>query len=122
MEVDDKASDIVHLVHKALFFSFSSDFLNPSSHVNILGTNLSSQLNEVLRATSIATKAVNARGDTVTAHLQDFPRRIEKLAAHGVARGAATALTLAHMESPGNNFLGLDPNPPGLDCDKVVEL
>lgn len=83
---------------------------------------MSAQLQELLQAATIATNGVNARGDTMVARLQDVPPRAEDIATHGVRRGAATALTLAQLES-GENFLGLNPQPTeDVDADEVVEL
>lgn len=69
----------------------------------------------MLQDASVATVAVNARGATMVTRLHDIPYRVEEIAMHGVARRAAAALTLAHLDSPGNNFL------PGLDNEEVAE-
>ena len=51
---------------------------------------------------------MNARGDTVTAHLQDIPNRIREVAGHGVRRGTAVALTTAQFEI-GHDLLQVEP-------------
>ena len=51
---------------------------------------------------------MNARGDTVTARLQDIPNRIREVAGHGVRRGAAVALATAQFET-GHDLLQVEP-------------
>ena len=51
---------------------------------------------------------MNARGDTVTAHLQDIPNRIREVAGHGVRRGTAVALAMAQFET-GHDLLQVEP-------------
>ena len=50
---------------------------------------------------------MNARGDTVTARLQDIPNLIREVAGHGVRRGAAVALTTAQFET-GHDLLQVE--------------
>lgn len=60
---------------------------------------LTAQLEALQEAAGDATSALNARGDTLEARLQDVPMRAREVALHGVRRGAAVALTMAQMRS-----------------------
>ena len=51
---------------------------------------------------------MNARGDIVVARLRDIPRRVQKVARHGVCRGAAVALVIAQYQS-GHDILQVEP-------------
>ena len=55
------------------------------------------QVQTLHAAAATATESVNARGDTVTARLQDIPNRIREVAGHGVRRGTAVALATAQF-------------------------
>ena len=64
---------------------------------------------QTLHATAAtATESVNARGDTITACLQDIPNRIREVAGHGVRRGAAVALATAQFETD-HDLLQVEP-------------
>ena len=51
---------------------------------------------------------MNARGDTVTARLQDIPNRVREITGHGVRRGAAVALAMAQFETS-HDLLQVEP-------------
>ena len=51
---------------------------------------------------------MNARGNTVAAHLEDIPNRVREVAGDGVRRGAAVAPAKAQLES-GRDFLQIEP-------------
>jgi hypothetical protein len=51
---------------------------------------------------------VNARGDTVTARLQDIPNRVREVTGHGIRRGAAVALATAQFQT-GHDLLQVEP-------------
>ena len=46
----------------------------------------------------MAVDAVNARGSSIDARLQDVPVRVQEIALHGVRHGAAVALTVAQVQ------------------------
>ena len=69
-----------------------------------------------------ATEAVNARGGTVAARLQDIPNRIQEIAGHGVHQGATVALAMVQTLS-GNNLRTLHPTfPEGEEREEFDEL
>ena len=47
----------------------------------------------------MAVDAVNARGSSIDARLQDIPVRVREIALHGVRHGAAVALTVAQVRT-----------------------
>ena len=51
---------------------------------------------------------MNARGDTVAAHLQDIPNRVREVAGHGVLRGDALTLATAQFQT-GHDLLQIEP-------------
>ena len=51
---------------------------------------------------------MNARGNTVTARLEDIPNCVREVAEHGVCRGTAVALATTRLES-GHDFLQIEP-------------
>ena len=53
-------------------------------------------------------EALNARGDTVAARLQDIPNHVWEVADHGVHQGAAVAFAVVQTLS-GNNLWALHP-------------
>ena len=57
------------------------------------------QLESLQLATNVATDAVNARGSSIDAHLQDVPVHVREIALHGVRHGAAVALTAAQVQT-----------------------
>ena len=50
-------------------------------------------------AANAATDAVNARGSSIDARLQDVPVRVREIALHGVHHGAVVALTTAQVQT-----------------------
>jgi len=60
---------------------------------------LESQIQTLHIAAATATNAVNARGDTVVARLQDVPHRVREVSRHGVHRGAAVAIAVVQTMS-----------------------
>ena len=46
----------------------------------------------------MAIDAVNARGSSIDARLQDVPVRVREIALHGIRHGAAMALTAAQVQ------------------------
>ena len=50
-------------------------------------------------AANAAVDAVNARGSSIDACLQDVPVRVWEIALHGVHHGAAVALTAAQVQT-----------------------
>ena len=52
--------------------------------------------------------AVNARGDTVIARLQDVSNRVHKITSHGVRQGAATAIVVVQTMS-GSDYRQFEP-------------
>ena len=67
-----------------------------------------SQVQTLHAAAATATGSVNARGDTVAAHLQDIPNCVREVAGHGVRRGAAVALATAQFQT-GHDLLQIKP-------------
>ena len=57
------------------------------------------QLESLQLAANAATDAVNARDSLISAHLQDIPARVQKIALHGVHHGASVALTAAQVQT-----------------------
>ena len=60
---------------------------------------LTAQLEALQLAAGDASSALNARSDTLDARLQDVPVHAREEALHGVRRGAAVALAIAHVRS-----------------------
>ena len=79
-------------------------FFNSDSFASVLD----SQIQALHAAAATAIGSVNARGNTVTARLQDIPNRVREVAGHGVRRGAAVALATAQLES-GHDFSHVEP-------------
>ena len=69
---------------------------------------MESQVQALHAAAYTATEAVNARGGTIAARLQDIPNRIQEIAGHGVHQGAAMALAVVQTLS-GNDLRTLHP-------------
>ena len=69
---------------------------------------MESQIQTLHAAAATATRSVNARGDTVAAHLRDIPRRIREVAGHGVRHSTTVALATAQFQS-GHDFLQVEP-------------
>ena len=69
---------------------------------------LESQIQVLQAAAATVTKAVNARGDTIAARLQDIPNHVQEVAGHGVHRGAAVALAMVQTLF-GNDLRTLHP-------------
>ena len=69
---------------------------------------LESQIQTLHAAVATAVEAVNARGNTVAARLQDIPNHIREIAFHRVHRGAAVALAVVQTLS-GNDLRILHP-------------
>ena len=47
----------------------------------------------------MAIDAINARGSSIDAHLQDVPVRVWEIALHGIRHGATVALTVAQVQT-----------------------
>ena len=60
---------------------------------------MTAQLESLQLATNAAVDAVNARGSSIDAHLQDVLVRVREIALHGVRHGAAMALTAAQVRT-----------------------
>ena len=83
---------------------------------------LESQIQALHTAAATATEAVNARGDTVVARLQDIPNRVQEVTSHGVHRGAALALAIVQTLSE-NDLRTLHPIfPEGEAWEEFEEL
>ena len=48
---------------------------------------------------NVAVDAVNARGSSIDARLQDVPVRVQEIALHGVRHGVVVALTAAQIQT-----------------------
>ena len=72
---------------------------------------LMAQLEALQFAAGDASSALNARSDTLDARLQDVPMHAREEALHGVRRGAAVALAIAHMRS-GHDLCLVEPGFP----------
>jgi len=73
--------------------------VTPISFSNLLLSALESLVQTLQAAARTATEAVNARGDTVAARLQDIPNRIHEIAGHGVHQGAAITIAVVQNMS-----------------------
>jgi len=76
-------------LHAAIFFIAAN-----TSAFNFPFSALESQVQALHAAAYTATEAVNARGGTVAARLQDIPNCIQEIAGHGVHQGTAVALAV----------------------------
>ena len=59
---------------------------------------MTAQLESLQLAANAAVDAVNARGSSIDARLQDVPVHVREIALHGVHHGAAVALTTAQVQ------------------------
>ena len=83
---------------------------------------MESQVQALHAAAATTTEAVNARGDTVAARLQDIPNHVQEVAGHGVHRGAAVALGMVQTLS-GKDLRTLHPIfPEGEEREEFEEL
>ena len=82
-------------------------FLNSSSD-SFVSSILESQIQTLHATAATANESVNARGNTIAAHLQDIHNRIREVAGHGVRRGAAIALATTQFET-GHDLLQVEP-------------
>ena len=60
---------------------------------------LTAQLESLQLAANAAVDAINARGASIDACLQDIPARVREIALHGVCHGASMALTAAQVQT-----------------------
>jgi len=60
---------------------------------------LTAQLESLQLATNVAVDAVNARGSSIDARLQDVLVRIREIALHGIRHGVAVVLTMAQVQT-----------------------
>jgi hypothetical protein len=69
------------------------------------------QLDALQLAAGDASSALNTRGDTLEARLQDVPVRAREVARHGVRHGAVVALAIAQARS-GHDLHSVEPSFP----------
>ena len=75
-------------------YAFLSDL--PKSFILISPSflELEAQVQTLLDAARVAIDSVNARGNTVAAHLQNIPARVTEVAEHGAHEGSARAIAV----------------------------